>query len=132
MQAIPWSPPGIDPALAAVMVPPGEVTERQWWEALADRVTSLVMQEPDPEAAMQQAATSLETVQPDYPAQAGQVLVQRNLPLRTAMSMVVLAVDDPFPAQAKADPQAQAAVQETDLTMWVALATSMVSTSSLD
>ncbi|WP_128000194.1 GIY-YIG nuclease family protein [Piscinibacter defluvii] len=128
-----WSPPGMDPALAAVMVPRGELTEAQWWSALADRLTTMVLKEPDPEAAMREAATALEAPVPDSPEQAGETLLQHNLNLRTAMTLAVMARTDPFPVQVSlGNSAASEALQATDLETWLEMASSMVSGSSLD
>lgn len=133
MQTIPWSPPGTDPALTGVMVPKGDLTERQWWMALADRVTGLVMQEKSPDVVMRQAARDLGVVEPDYPEQAGQVMVQRNLELMEALTLDVMANVNPFPAKVeRADVEALVAMKQTDLRSWVAMAASRVNTSNLD
>lgn len=129
MAMIPWFPPGTDPALTAVLVPRGEVTESQWWAALADRLTALVLKEPDPEEAMEFAARVMGGVTPDSPAQAGEALVQHNLELRAAMTLNA----DPFPAKVGIPNQtASEAMAETGLTEWLDLAGPMVSESSLD
>lgn len=128
-----WSPPGMDPALAAVMVPRGEVTEAQWWTALADRLTAMVLKAPDPEAAMLLAAQTLDEPAPDSPQQTGEALVQHNLNLRTAMTLAVMAERDPFPVAVEAsDPDAAAAIDDTDLGLWLDLAAPMVNGSRLN
>ena len=133
MQAIPWCPPNVEPNLAAVLLPPGEATERDWWMALSDRVTSLVMRHSNPEAAMQQAARGLGLTEPDSPSEAGQILVQRNLDLRTAMTLAVMARGNPFPAKVDEPTTAAAlALKQTDLETWLDLASSMVNGSTLD
>ena len=133
MSTIPWSPPGMDPALAAVMVPRGEVTEAQWWTALADRLTAMVLKAPDPEAAMLLAAQTLDEPAPDSPQQTGEALVQHNLNLRTAMTLAVMAERDPFPAKvAIGSNSALVAIEETPLETWLEMASSMVNGSSLD
>lgn len=133
MPTIPWCPPNLAPELAGVMVPRGQVTERQWWMALSDRVTELVTKHPDPEAAMQQAAQALGVPEPDDPGQSGQVLVQRNLALRTAMTLAVMSESDPFPATVvQGSNPVLVAMQQTDLQTWVEMAASMGTGSSLD
>lgn len=128
-----WSPPGIDPALAAVMVPRGELTEARWWSALADRLTTMVLKEPAPEASMREAATVLEAPVPDSPEQAGEALLQHNLNLRTAMTLAVMEIEDPFPTTVvMGDSAAGEAIQDTDLATWLEIAASMLSSSSLD
>ena len=133
MQTILWTPPGLESSLAGVSVPPGQLTEGQWWEALADRVERLVLQEPDPQQAAEQAAKALGMVAPDYPAQAGQCLVARNLDLRHAMTAAMLAANQQFPVTVRTPaPGAEQALKRTDLASWVDQALSMVSESSLD
>lgn len=132
-ELVPWSPPGIDPALAAVMVPRGELTEAQWWSALADRLTTMVLKAPDPDAAMREAAMALEAPVPDSPEQAGETLLQHNLNRRTAMTLAVMAIEDPFPTTVvMGDSAAGEAIQDTDLATWLEIAASMLSSSSLD
>lgn len=129
-----WCPPNVDQALCSVMIPKGEVTERDWWMALADRVTELVEKSANPEQAMLDAARQLKTENPDYPAQAGQCLVQHNLILRTVMSrMIDQQEDDIFPAKVvRGNNQAFQAMDETTLEDWLNLASAAVSESSLD
>ena len=132
-QPIPWCPPNLAPELAGVMVPRGQVTERQWWMALADRVSDQVTKSDNPEQAMLQAAQALGVPPPDEPRQAGEVLVQRNLALRTAMTLAVMTESDPFPAQVtRGSNPTLVAIEETDLPTWLEMAASMVNASSLD
>ena len=134
MRRIPWKPEYGTPGLTAVMVPPGELTERQWIQALADRVTDLVNKEPDPQAAMEFAARALDTVIPDYPAQAGQVFVENNWALQTVLTFETTGEEEnTVPAKVTdSNPIAQTALEETDLEMWVELAVAAASPSSLD
>lgn len=133
MALIPWFPPGTDPALTAVLVTRGEVTESQWWAALADRLTTLVLKEPDPEEAMEFAARVMGGVTPDSPQQTGEALVQHNGVLRTFLTLDVMAREDPFPAKVSMGSQdARSAMEETDLEQWLNLAKSAMSESSLD
>ena len=130
MATVAWSPDGyLAPTeLLAVRVPQGPITQRQWWEALADRVTELAIEAgPQP---TQQACRSLGTPLTSNPQEAGQFLVLGNLNLRTHLNLAMQR--DPFPATAKANPQAEQAVNETDLESWVELALSLVSESDLD
>ncbi len=63
--------------LVAVKMPPGPVTERQWWEALADRVQELA--DKAGEQGTSQACKALNVPEPEYSNQAGQSLVLHNL-----------------------------------------------------
>lgn len=133
MLTIPWSPPGLSPQLAAVSVPPGNLTEAAWWAALSDRVSALVAKAPNPEGAASLAAQALGTPEPENPLAAGEFLVQHNLELRTALDLQVHAEKSPFPARVVvASPAAKQALDETDLATWLDLAASAVSASSLD
>jgi hypothetical protein len=125
-----WTPPGIAApiALVAAKVPTGSVTEREWVERLADRVTELASKEP-PELTAQ-ACRALGLPETDDPSEAGQYLVMGNLNLRTHLT---LAMDsNPFPAKVSASEAAARAIAETDFSTWVELAAAAVSTSSLD
>lgn len=130
---VPWSPPGMSAPieLLAVMVPVGPLTERQWLEALADRVTQLVLDDPEPEAAAAEVAQMLGVPEPESPKAAGEYLVTGNLNLRTFLSLSMEGLG-PFPATASSDEEAKQAIEQTDLWTWADLASSMVSESSLD
>ncbi len=130
-----WRPAGLSPELAGVMVPRGSrLEEGDWWEALVARVQDLVDKEPDPEEAAQWAARTLGLPGLRDSRDAGEVLVQHNLELRTSMSVQMQSQRRyPFPAKAMVDRElVQQAIEETDLEMWVELAASQVSASSLD
>ena len=126
-----WSPQGyLAPMeLLAAKVPAGPITERQWWEALADRVTEMAIK-AGPEATVL-ACRALEMPETDEPKEAGEFLVLHNLNLRTHLDCAIID-KDPFPATAKAQPDAMEAIEEMDLEMWTELAVSMISASSLD
>lgn len=130
MALVSWSPPGYaaPPELLAVRIRPGKVTEKEWWEALADRVTQLATKAP--KGQLQRACKALGLPTEDDPAQAGQVLVKGNLNLRTHLELAVLE-DSPFPAQVRQDQIAHQALLETDLQQWVDLALSQVNESDL-
>lgn len=133
MKTIPWSPPDISTDLAAVSVPPGPLTEQDWWEALADRVSALVWKEPDPEEAASMAARVLQTPGVENPRWAGESLVLHNLELRNAMCLQIRAEKDPFPARVVvANREARRALKETTLDAWLDLAAARVSTSNLE
>ncbi len=130
MTLVPWSPEGISAPieLLAVKLPPGPVTEGQWWEALSDRVSELAVEAGD--EALPAMARALGLPEPETPEGAGEAWVLGNLNLRTHLA---LATDgQEWPATVKASEEALQALKETDLAMWVDLASSMVSASSLD
>jgi hypothetical protein len=131
MALVAWSPKGyLAPIeLLAAKVPQGKITKRQWIEALADRVTAMAIK-AGPEATLQ-ACRDLSLPETDNPQEAGQFLVMANLNLRTNLDCVIVE-GKPFPATAKNEPEAQEAIEETDLESWTDLARSLVSESSLD
>lgn len=132
MTLIAWSPEqaAAPMELLAVMVKPGVLTERDWAEALADRVTKLAREASPADLVQACAAMGLPTE--DDPNQAGNVLVMGNWNLRTHLNLA-LAESSPFPVTISSNnPDAQEAIEQTDLTTWVDLALSQVSESSLD
>lgn len=131
MALVAWSPKGyLAPMeLLAAKVPEGKITERQWIEYLADRVTAMAVK-AGPEMT-QWACQALDLPTTDDPMEAGQYLVMGNLNLRTHLSCAILE-GEPFPATAKQEPEAQQAIEETDLETWTELAASMASASNLD
>jgi hypothetical protein len=130
---VPFCPEYVDPELGSVLVPKGEVSQAQWWEALAFRVAELVSKEHDPQAAMYQAARALGTGLPDDPQEAGAMFVLSNLQLKNALSHQANDHSLQFPAKAAlGNPSAKQALKEVDLQRWVELASSQVSESSLE
>ncbi len=131
MALVAWSPQGyLAPMeLLAAKVPAGQITKRQWWEALADRVTQMAI-EAGPEMTAW-ACRVLDLPETDDPTEAGEFLVMGNLNLRTHLNCAILD-GEPFPATATEQQEARAAIEETDLETWTDLAASMVSASSLD
>lgn len=132
MALVAWSPKGYAAPieLLAVKIKPGQVTERQWIEALADRVTQLAIEAG--EETTLQACRDLELPETDNPQEAGQFLVMGNLNLRTHLDLAVID-KPPFPAKVgERNPEAQQAIEETDLSRWVESALSLVSASDLD
>jgi hypothetical protein len=119
------------PELTSVNVPQGNLNQKQWVNALADRVVSLALKEPEPQKAANEACLRMSLANVDHPNQLGQVLVQDNLNLLTNLN--VAAIEDPFPAKVESsDPVAEKALSETSLAQWVGLALSQVHESSLD
>ena len=132
MALMAWSPEqaAAPMELVAVMVKPGVLTKKDWVEALADRVSNLARKVSPADLARVCAAMGLPTEA--NPNQAGEVLVLGNLNLQTHLNLA-LAESSPFPVTVSSNnPDAQEAIERTDLTAWVDLALSQVSESSLD
>jgi hypothetical protein len=130
---IAWYPEEIvAPAeLTVVLVPKGELSQKEWIEALSDRVNNLVEKEEDPLEAANEACRSLSLPEVDSANQAGDALVRYNLNLLTNLN--VLQKEDPFPAQVSEEkPAARQALKDVNLANWVELALSQVSVSDLD
>jgi len=127
---IAWYPENLNApaALTAVLVPKGQLAEREWLEALADRVVDLALAEDDPLEAANLACLKLDLPQVDSPEQLGEALVKKNLELRTFLSLSQ--IKDQWPAQvSKPLENAKEALKESDLDLWVELASSQVSAS---
>jgi len=107
------------------VVPPGQLTESVWWSALAERVQDIVNQEPDPEEASQIAELVLKRSGLLSARDAGEVLVHRNLGLRSVL-VRVMSMDPEaavFPVEAQGDVEGvRRAIEDTDLETWVKLA----------
>jgi hypothetical protein len=130
---IAWYPEEIvAPAeLTVVLVPKGELSQKEWVEALSDRVNSLVEKEEDPLEAANEACRNLSLPEVDSANQAGDALVRYNLNLLTNLN--VLQKEDPFPAKVSEEkPAARQALKDVNLANWVELALSQVSVSDLD
>jgi hypothetical protein len=130
---IAWYPEEIvAPAeLTVVLVPKGELSQKEWVEALSDRVNSLVEKEEDPLEAANEACRNLSLPEVDSANQAGDALVRYNLNLLTNLN--VLQKEDPFPAKVSEEkPAARQALKDASLANWVELALSQVSVSDLD
>ena len=117
--------------LTAVSVPRGKLDEKAWVEALSQRVVSLALKEENPLQASELACQKLGLPLVDSPEQLGEALVKENLELRTYLS--VAQIEDQWPAQvSKPLDEAKEALRDVDLSLWVELASSQVSASSLD
>ena len=130
MALVAWSPKGMSAPieLTAVRIQPGKVTERDWVEALADRVQALVDQDPD---SLPEACDMLGVPEPDRVEEAGQVMVLRNLNLRTQFNLA-MPEQHPFPATVgEPTPEAKDALS-LSLMDWAEIASSLASGSSLD
>jgi hypothetical protein len=128
-----WRPKGMlaPPELVAVMLPPGRVTEAQWWDALADRVRAMATT-AGPEATYTACRTlGMDVAWTSEPGEAGQCLVEGNWNLRTHLTLAM--GDNQFPvAVEESDPDALLAIEDSDLQLWAELAAAQVSASSLE
>ncbi|MEI6025306.1 MAG: hypothetical protein WCT47_01265 [Betaproteobacteria bacterium] len=99
------------------------MTQSLWWDALADRVTELVLGDPDPEEAAKWACRALGVPGAESPNQAGQSLVEGNWELRQNLYLSMAAYEDPFPALVSEESEeARSAIADTDLELWINLA----------
>ena len=129
VKLVAWAPKGLSPELTAVRLPPGKVTERDWWEALADRVSDLAVAAGEEET--QAACNALNVPMTEELYQVGQSLVLHNLVLMQALDLI-MAEGNPFPATVGEPSQEAKDALELNLTEWVDQALSVVSESSLD
>ena len=132
MKLVAWAPPGMlaPMELLAAKVPVGQVTERVWLEALANRVTEMALKEND-KAFLSEMCNEMGLPPESSPHLAGQAMLLDNWGLRTQFSCAVID-QNPFPATVtESDPDAEEAISETDLSMWADLAVSMGNESSL-
>jgi len=126
-----WAPIGYSAPieLLAVKIRPGRVTEREWWEALSERVSELAMDASPHEL---RAAFNILDVPGTEPSVAGQSLVLHNLNLMTHLNLAVID-ESPWPAKVTDnDPEIQEILENQTLLDWVDHAWSLVSPSSLD
>jgi hypothetical protein len=130
---IAWYPEEIvaPPELTSVLVPKGELSQKEWIEALSERVSNLAEKEEDPLEAANEACRNLNLPEVDNANQLGDALVKYNLDLLTNLNVVQK--EDPFPAKVSEEkPLARQAIKDVSLANWVELALSQVSVSSLD
>ena len=128
----PWYPEKIvaPPELTAVSAPKGQLSEKDWIEALSDRVSDLALKEENPLEAANEACRRLELPSVDNPNQLGDALVKYNLNLRTFLS--VEQRENQWPAQVNEPSEpAKQALKDVDLESWVELALSQVNASDL-
>jgi hypothetical protein len=114
-------------ALLAVKIKPGQVTEREWLEALADRVQELA-EKAGPEETLQ--ASQMLDLPPTSPESAGEYLVLGNWNLQEFLRASATK-KHPFPAKAQYNPDAVPAL-EINLSQWADLAASQVKGSYLE
>ena len=130
---IAWYPEEIvAPAeLTSVRVPKGELSQKEWIEALSERVSQLAEKEEDPLESANEACRNLNLPEVDNANQLGDALVKYNLDLLTNLNVVQKV--NQFPTQVSEEkPLARQALKDVSLANWVELALSQVSVSSLD
>lgn len=116
--------------LLAAKVPVGEVDERIWIDALADRIVKLAERESNPDIAAEWACKSLDCVMPDGYIQLGQIIVLCNFDLRTHINLCF--PDDPFPAFVdEDDEEALEVLEAVGLEDWVFSAQYMIGYSGI-
>jgi hypothetical protein len=128
-----WMPkePSCPAELVAVTVPPGLLTERLWWQALSERVRLMAVA-AGPDATYQ----ACRTLGPDVawtrdPDEAGQCLVEGNLNLRIRLRTAMKTTQFPV-SVAEGDPDALAAIEESDLQGWAELAAAELSAANVE
>ena len=128
---IAWFPEKLSaPAeLTSVLVKPGQVSQNDWVNALADRVSNLALKEENPLESANEACKQLNLPPVDNANQLGDALVKNNLELLTYLN--VAEIQNQWPAQVKPSEDAKQALKETNLESWVELATSQVNESDL-
>ena len=129
-----WAPEGMlaSPELIAVMIKPGVVTENDWLEALADRVSRMALAEVDPEEAAEWSRRVLDLPEAGNPRYLGQALVTDNWNLLEHFNLAVID-GSPFPTTVVEPSEiAEAALEDSDFALWVELARAMVSPTSWD
>ena len=128
----PWYPEKIvaPPELTAVSVPKGQLSEKDWIEALSDRVSDLALKEENPLEAANEACRRLDLPGVDNANQVGEALVKYNLNLLTFLSAEQR--ENQWPAQVNGPSEpAKQALKDVDLESWVELALSQVNASDL-
>jgi hypothetical protein len=111
-------------------VPSGKLSEKQWVEALSDRVADLALKEENPLEAANEACRRLDLPSVDNANQVGEALVKYNLNLLTYLS--VEQRENQWPAQVSGPSEpAKQALKDVDFPSWVELALSQVNVSDL-
>ena len=133
MEKVAWAPPGVsaDEALIAVLVRPGLITQRQWFDAIADRVTDMAINEQPYLTKWASRVFGNDAGYTDDPAEAGQFFVDGNWNLKQHLSLAMFD-GDLFPCVASENVDARKAIEECDFEYWVELASTFVGSSSLD
>jgi hypothetical protein len=132
MKLVAWNPDlAAPPELTGVFLKPGQVSHKEWVEALSERVTELAMKENDPQKASDLACQKLELPLVES-SQLGENLVTNNLDLLTNLNVTILN-QNPWPSQVQEqNPYLESQLKNQSLSNWVDLALSQVSVSSLD
>ena len=135
MPKVAWAPEGLmaPMSLTAVLVEQGTLmTRKTWLDALELRVDELARKEKNPAQAVQQACEALGLAEStDNPNLAGQYLLLNNWNLKAWLEASVIA-KEPFGVKAQESEEAREALEMSDFPLWVDLASSAVSESSLD
>lgn len=135
MPKVTWAPEGLTApmSLTAVLVEQGTLmTEREWLRALAQRVDAMVLKEKAPQQEIEWACEALGLPEStDNPNLAGQYLLADNWNLKAVLEASVID-SSPFGVRAQESEDAREALEMSDFPLWVELASSMVSESSLD
>lgn len=135
MPKVAWAPEGMlaPMSLTAVQVEQGTLMTRQTWlDALETRVSQMANQEQNPKLAVQQACEALGvTESTDNPNLAGQYLLGNNWNLKAWLDNAVMD-KEPFGVKAQESEDAREALEMSDFQLWVDLALSAASESSLD
>lgn len=135
MPKVAWAPEGLmaPMSLTAVLVEQGTLmTRKAWLDALELRVDELARKEKNPAQAVQQACEALGLAEStDNPNQAGQYLLLNNWNLKAWLEASVID-KEPFGVKAQESEEAREALEMSDFPLWVDLASSAVSESSLD
>lgn len=134
---VPWCPPNVQAGLCGVMVPPGELTQWAWMDALEDRINRMVDQHPQGLRMANRALSAMGVMGVVRAYEAGGSLFSHNLHLQTVLSLQMNSRINPFPAKVPARPTARMeavreALEETDLEAWLEMALAETSSSSLD
>ena len=128
----PWYPEKIvaPPELTAVSVPKRQLSEKEWIEALSDRVSNLALKEEKPLEAANEACRRLDLPGVENANQVGEALVKYNLNLLTFLN--VEQRENQWPAKVSEPSEAaKQALKDVDFQSWVELALSQVNASDL-
>ena len=131
MTLVAWAPTGYSAPIEqiAVKIKQGGVTEREWREALSDRVSQLAIEAGEDQTMA--ACNALDVPMTDELYQAGQSLVLHNLMLMQALDLNLIG-KNPFPAMVSVSNEEAEEALTLTLGEWAGQALSMVSASDLD
>jgi len=134
MNYVAFSPKGILAPinLLAVMVPLGELTRKDWNEALCDRVQKLAWQEPDPFQAAADACRLLDCPICEEPNQLGQFIIKNNLNFQTWINASIVEEDAFNVHVVEGEVGALKAIESTTLYEWLSMAKHLMTGSSLE